>query len=91
MNDDNDHPKLISVIIPPDRPSARIIPMRPRASAKALADMVPEMMLCRLSRHMSLGLDCNVPLTAYREAVEELFSELRKCGWRINPPDGERA
>ena len=51
-----------------------------------LADVISEETLLRLAHNLSLGLDCNVPLMAYKEAVELLFSELQKGCWKISPP-----
>ncbi len=51
-----------------------------------LANMIPEETIHRVAHYLSLGLDCNVMITDYRESVALLFSEILKDSWILSPP-----
>ena len=55
--------------------------------ARSLADLISEETILEVARDLSLGLDCNVPLMACREAAEVLFSALERDSWSICPPE----
>lgn len=59
---------------------------RQAGAGENIADMISEDVLGRVAHDLSLGLDCNVPLMACKEAVGLLFSEMRKESWLIQPP-----
>ena len=50
-------------------------------------DLISDDVLLELARDLSLGLDENVPLMACREAVDVLFSALRRDGWSFGLPE----
>ncbi len=55
-----------------------------------LANMIPEETIHRVAHYLSLGLDCNVMITDYRESVALLFSEMLKDSWSLLPPNLSR-
>lgn len=77
-----------------DRPKRRAPRHRPENAgenpasieAKDLVAQIPDDTIRKLAHEMSLGLDCNVPIMAYRETAGSFLEALKMLSWEMVPP-----